>query len=115
MNIMPALETMRLIIRPFIMDDLTDVHRLFDVELNAEDLRTDKMETSKERAEWLQWSMLNYVQLAKLYQPPYGDRAIVLKETGQLIGSVGYVPCLMPFEQMPNFGYYEASGNTGRA
>src|SRR5260221_3641866 len=115
MNIMPTLETTRLIIRPFIMDDLTDAHRLFDVELNTEDLRTDKMETIKERAEWLQWSVLNSIQLAKLYQPPYGDRAIVLKEMGQLIGSVGYVPCLMSFEQMPNFSYYDASGKTGRA
>ncbi|SRR5258706_11973140 len=115
MNIMPTLETTRLIIRPFIMDDLTDAHQLFDVELNAENLHTDKMETIKERAEWLQWSVLNYLQLARLYQPPYGDRAIVLKETRQLIGSVGYVPCLMSFEQMPNFSYYDASRKTGRA
>ena len=115
MNTMPALETTRLIIRPFVMDDLPDVHRLFDVELNAEDLRTDKMETINERAEWLQWSVLNYVQLGKLYQPPYGDRAIVLKETGQLIGSVGYVPCLMSFEQMPNFSYYNAFAKTYRS
>jgi RimJ/RimL family protein N-acetyltransferase len=112
---MPDLETKRLVIRPFMMDDLTDIHRLFDVELNAEDFGSEKMESLHERAEWLQWSVLNYVQLAKLYQPPYGDRAIVLKETDQLIGSVGYVPCLMPFEQMPNFSYYDASGKPGRA
>jgi [ribosomal protein S5]-alanine N-acetyltransferase len=55
------------------------------------------------------------VQLAKLYQPPYGDRAIVLKETSQLVGSVGYVPCLMPFEQVSNFSYYDVSGKLGRA
>ncbi|MEP7136341.1 MAG: GNAT family N-acetyltransferase [Chloroflexota bacterium] len=115
MNTMPDLETARLTIRPFVIDDLNDAHRLFDIEINAEDLHTEKIETVNDRAEWLQWSVLNYVQLAKLYQPPYGDRAIVLKETGQLIGSVGYVPCLMSFEQMPNFGYYDASGKTGRA
>ncbi len=39
---------------------------------------------------------------AKLYQPPYGDRAVVLRSSGQLIGSCGFVPSLMPFEQMPN-------------
>ena len=113
MNKMPALETTRLIIRPFVMEDLADVHRLFDVELNAKELRADKMESLKERAEWLQWSVLNYVQLAKMYQPPYGDRAIVLKEPGKLIGSCGYVPCLMPFEQMPNFSYHTAAVKTG--
>jgi RimJ/RimL family protein N-acetyltransferase len=56
-----------------------------------------------QRREWLEWATLNYDQLAKLYQPPYGDRAIVLKQTGQLIGAIGYVPCMMPFGQLPAF------------
>lgn len=38
-----------------------------------------------------------------LRQPPYGDRAIVLKSTGKLIGSCGYVPCLNAFEQLSGF------------
>ena len=59
--------------------------------------------------------MLNYKALAKLYQPPYGDRAIVMKHNGQLIGSCGYVPCLMPFEQLPNFSYYNVSEKSGHA
>lgn len=63
---MPVLETARLLIRPFKLDDLPDVHRLFDVELQDADLRTDKMETKAERAEWLQWVVLNYRQLAML-------------------------------------------------
>ena len=62
------------------------------------------MKALSERTEWLQWAVLNHTQLAKLYQPPYGDRAVVLKATGQLIGACGYVPCLMPFEQLPGFG-----------
>ena len=115
MNEMPTLETTRLMIRPFVMEDLIDVHSLFDIELNTDDLHTEIMDTMKERAEWLEWSVLNYTQLAKLYQPPYGDRAIVRKETGKLIGSCGYVPCLMPFEQVPNFSYYSASGKVGHA
>ena len=45
--------------------------------------------------------MLNYDQLARLYQPPYGDRAIVLKDERTLIGSCGYVPCLGPYGQLP--------------
>jgi ribosomal-protein-alanine N-acetyltransferase len=114
MNEMPALETTRLLIRPFVMADLTDAHRLFDRELRAEDLRVDKMESIEERAAWLQWAVLNYAQLAKLNQPPYGDRAITLKSTGQLVGSCGYVPCLNAFEQLPNLSYYDRSGEPGR-
>ena len=110
---MPPLETERLIVRPFVMNDLDDAYHLFDIELNADDLRVDKMESKDERAEWLQWSVLNYRQLAKLHQPPYGDRAILLKSSGTLIGSCGYVPCLNAFEQMPNFTYHDASGSSG--
>ena len=112
---MPTLETIHLIIRPFVMEDLIDVHRLLDIELNTDDLHTEKMDTMKERSKWLEWSVLNYAQLAKLYQPPYGDRAILMKKTGKLIGSCGYVPCLMPFEQLPNFSYYNASEELGHA
>lgn len=115
MKEMPTLETIRLIIRPFVMEDLIDVHRLLDIELNTDDLHTEKMDTMKERSKWLEWSVLNYAQLAKLYQPPYGDRAILMKKTGKLIGSCGYVPCLMPFEQLPNFSYYNASEELGHA
>ena len=62
----PTLKMKRLIIRPFEMEDLPGVHRLFDMELSADDLRTGKMESMGERADWLGWTMLNYVQLAKL-------------------------------------------------
>lgn len=110
---MPPLETERLLIRPFVMEDLADVYQLLDVDLVEADLGSDKRENLAERREWLAWSVLNYVQLAKLYQPPYGDRAVVLKSTGQLIGACGYVPCLMPFEQMPNFSYGEKPAGAG--
>ncbi len=110
---MPLLETTRLFIRPFQIEDLEATYRLFDIELNTDDLRTEKMETKHERAEWLEWSVHNYKELAKLDQPPYGDRAIILKSTKTLIGSCGFVPCLNAFEQMPNFDYYDRSGNPG--
>jgi ribosomal-protein-alanine N-acetyltransferase len=100
---MPALETNRLQIRPFVMEDLEAIYHLLDIELVEADLRTDKMETLAERRAWLQWTVLNYEQLAKMYQPPYGDRAVTLGSTRQLIGACGYVPCLMPFEQLPGF------------
>lgn len=103
MTQMPVLETARLLVRPFVLEDLQDVYQLLDVELSDTDLRTDKMETLTERAQWLQWAVLNDAQLAQLHQPPYGDRAVVLKSTGQLIGACGFVPCLAPFEQLPGF------------
>jgi RimJ/RimL family protein N-acetyltransferase len=100
---MPILETTRLKIRPFVMEDLADVHRLLDIELGEAEPGTDKFDTLAERKIWLQWTVLNYEQLAKLHQPPYGDRAVILKSTEQLIGACGYVPCLNPFEQLPGF------------
>lgn len=111
MTEMPVLETERLLIRPFAMGDLPDVHRLFDIELQDADLRTDKIRSLAERTQWLQWTVLNYEQLAKLYQPPYGDRAVVLKSTEQVIGSCGFVPCLNAFEQLPGFVSSDRSEN----
>jgi RimJ/RimL family protein N-acetyltransferase len=98
---MPVLESARLRIRPFEMGDLEDVYRLLDVELREAELGSERMDTLAARETWLRWAVLNYDQLGMLYQPPYGDRAVVLKQTGEMIGSCGYVPCLMPFEQIP--------------
>ena len=111
---MPVLETSRLTIRPFILEDLDAVHQLLDKDINAEDLHNKTMTTRRERAEWLEWSVMNYRQLANLNQPPYGDRAIVLTSTQTLIGICGFVPLLNAFEQIPNLGYQDLKGNPGR-
>ncbi len=55
MTQMPTLETVRLLIRPFVMEDLREIHRLMDIELREASLGTDKMETLSARAQWLQW------------------------------------------------------------
>jgi ribosomal-protein-alanine N-acetyltransferase len=94
---MPTLETARLIIRPLTMDDLEAVHRLLDVELGEADFAYESAKLLDEREAWLRWTVMNYEQLAKLYQPPYGDRAVDLKQSGELAGICGYVPCLAPF------------------
>ncbi|MDQ2996101.1 MAG: GNAT family N-acetyltransferase [Chloroflexota bacterium] len=101
MTRMPPLETARLQVRPFLMADLDALHRIVDIELSEADVGTEGAQSLGERRAWLEWAVLNYDQLAKMYQPPYGDRAIVLKQTGQLIGAIGYVPCMMPFGQLP--------------
>lgn len=101
---MPPLETNRLLIRPFEMDDFEAIHRILDVEL--EDTVHDEQRLEEVRADrrrWLQWISMNADELAALYQPPYGDRAVVLKRTGEVIGVCGYAPVLMPLEQIPYF------------
>lgn len=111
---MPVLETERLIIRSFVLEDLAAAHRLFDIELRDADLGSDKMDTLAERLEWLQWAMRNDLQLSRLHQPPYGDRAIVLKSNQQCIGSCGFVPCLNAFEQLAYFASGGIVRNPGR-
>lgn len=100
---MPTLETERLLIRPFVADDLAAVHQLLDVELAEAEMGNSGAATLAERGRWLDWTIRNYEQLARLYQPPYGDRAVVLRESGSLIGACGYVPSYGPFGQLPHW------------
>jgi RimJ/RimL family protein N-acetyltransferase len=95
-----TLETNRLVIRPFILDDVPVIHRILDQTFGAGD-KVDDTSALQERQSWVQWSILNQEWLPRLDQPPYGDRAIVLRATRELIGSVGYVPLLDVFEQIP--------------
>ena len=100
----PTLETDRLLVRPFTLDDLDTIHQILDVELGTtEDLGGEGASSLEERREWLRWSVLSYEQLAKLHQPPFGDRAIELRASGDLIGACGYVPCLNAFDRLPTF------------
>jgi RimJ/RimL family protein N-acetyltransferase len=110
----PPLETERLIIRPFTVDDLDAVHQLLDVDLHDADFGSEGATTRDERQKWLQWTVMNYEELAKLYQPPYGDRAVTLKQTGQVIGACGYVPSFAPFGQLPAFRSATANDDTER-
>lgn len=95
---MPVLETERLLVRPFVLSDLDDVYQLLDHEAWQTGLSID------ERREWLRWTVMSYDALARLYQPPYGDRAVVLKATGELVGAAGLVPSLGPFDRLRPYG-----------
>lgn len=92
---LPLLETPRLLIRPFLLQDLPDAYRILDVETGTEP------RTLAERETWLRWTIAGYTELARLHQYPYGDRAVILRETGDLIGMIGFVPCLDYFSQIP--------------
>lgn len=101
---MPPLETERLQIRPFVMADLEAIHQILDIELGDPVRDAAQLAVARsERRQWLEWSVLNYDALARLHQPPYGDRAIVLKESGEVIGACGYAPVMMPLAQIPYF------------
>jgi RimJ/RimL family protein N-acetyltransferase len=94
------LETSRLIIRPFAPDDLHTIHRILDLTL-GDGTRVGDEEALNERRSWLEWSRLSAEWLPRMFQPPYGDRAVVLKSSAEVIGAVGLVPCLDVFEQIP--------------
>lgn len=102
MTHMPELTTERLLIRPFRMDDADAYRRVFAGGVAPGE--------DNETPAWFEWSTRNPDALANLGQPPYGDRAVLLRESEELIGSVGYVPCLMPFEMLDAFGSGSRSG-----
>ena len=97
----PLLETDRLLIRELTSDDLSRVFEILDVSLtNEKPSSEDEKEIFLERERWLAWTIAGYAQSRSLFQPPYGERAVILKETNELIGLVGYVPCLGPFQSL---------------
>ncbi len=90
----PTLETERLIVRELSMDDLVDVNAVLD--------RVHGSDTSPEgRRPWLQWTVLGYDMFAGLEQPHYGERAVAMRQTGDIIGVVGVVPYLDTFDRVP--------------
>ena len=86
---MPPLEAERLVIRPLEDADLAAVAAI---------LEADPADPATER--YVRHGRLNAAVLAELGQPPLGDRAIILRETGELIGLAGLVPAFGPFDQL---------------
>ena len=115
---LPVIETDRLVIREFTVADLPGLHEILDVEAGSG-------VSLEARRAWLDWSVASYREHAGLYQPPYGDRAVTLRD-GMLIGAVGYSPMLHPLSEMlrgadagraqwmPEVGLYYAFSAAGR-
>ncbi len=95
-----TLETSRLLIRAFEPGDLPAIHRILDQTFGDGSKVADDA-ALHERRSWLEWSRLSAEWLPRMFQPPYGDRAVVLKTSHAVIGAVGYVPCFDVFERIP--------------
>lgn len=87
----PQVDTQRLTIREYTPGDLEARHQLIQQAFGSS-------QSQEETRRWLEWTVAGYQELAKLRQPPYGDYAIVLQQTGSVIGSVGIVPALVPWD-----------------
>ncbi len=94
---MQPIETARLMIRDYTLDDLAPAHR---VQVECFEADVDSLEVTRD---WLNWTVANYRNLARLYQPPYGDYLITLKDSGEPIGSVGLVQTIVPWHVLPEF------------
>jgi RimJ/RimL family protein N-acetyltransferase len=92
----PLLETERLIIRELTLDDLEAINRVLNLAFGAD-------VPAEERQSWLQWTVLGYDMFAELGQPHYGERAVVAKAAGEIVGAVGIVPYLDTFNHVAAF------------
>jgi RimJ/RimL family protein N-acetyltransferase len=112
MRLIPVLRTARLEIRPFTSDDLPIAWAIGDRCFGDGSKATDAAAIEAYRP-MLTWQALTPEMFGRLYQPPYGDRAVVLRETGALIGQVGYVPCVDHYDVIPALAH--GSVNSGRS
>ncbi len=108
---LPELDTNRLLIRPFVLDDLAAAWAINNRCFGDGARARDPAAIAAYRP-MLQWQVANTQMLAELYQPPFGDRAVVLKSTGAVIGQVGYVPCVDSYDRIPALAH--GAANSGR-
>ena len=85
---LPPIRTPRLVIRPLGDDDRDASRAVLDPDDEAAFRR------------WFTWAVAAPPALAELLQPPFGERAVILAESDELIGLVGLVPSLGPFAQL---------------
>ncbi len=104
------IHTDRLHIRYYEQKDLNTHHQILQQAFESDSTLDDTQS-------WLTWTISNYQELAKLYQPPYGDYAIALKTTGDVVGSVGIVQTVVPWGvlegQSPDEHHYLISPEFG--
>jgi len=84
--LMPTLETARLIIRPCRIDDLEACHRLY-LDIEWADKEASHSENRERRRNWLEWTVRNYEELARLCSRPTGNAWWSSKTIGNSRGS----------------------------
>lgn len=110
---MPVLETARLSIRPLRPDDFEACYALLKAvdetasrnwSSTADDPSPSEGAVRERRRSWLRWAVDNSRELARLNQPPLGERAVIERGSSALVGLVGFVPSTVPLGQLPSFG-----------
>ena len=108
---MPTLRTARLEIRPIRGGDLDACHQLYR-DIGWTDPGRSDVENYERRRSWVDWSIANERELARLNQPAMGERTVIDRATGDFVGLVGLNPSLSPFGQLPSFGGVENAPST---
>ena len=91
-----TLETDRLLIREYQPGDAES-----RMALMVEAFDSDY--TLEQHRDWLDWTIASYREHGAMHQPPYGDYAVVLKATNELVASVGLVPQGVPWAVLPEW------------
>ena len=97
MNWMDIIETSRLLIRPFTMEDLNAVHHILDVDLKW----AGRTLTLDERRQRLLYQIGRTSDLANAI---YGNRAIILRLTQEIVGMVHFQSRIVSAEEKKAVG-----------
>ncbi len=63
----------------------------------------DSGDTREQHRGWLDWTIASYREHGAMSQAPYGDYVVALRDTGEVVGSVGLVPAGVPWSVLPAF------------
>ncbi len=92
---MDIIETSRLLIRPFTMEDLNAIHQILYVDLKWAGKRTVTLDEARQG---------HLYQIARSSDSIYGDRAIVLRSTQEVIGVVHFASRIVSPEEKKAVG-----------
>ena len=92
------LETERLFLRPFSMDDLDAIHAILG---DAETMQYYPAPFTRRRSkEWIEWNLANYRDHG------HGLWVLESKETGELLGDCGLIPQTVEGEREVEIGWH---------
>lgn len=91
-----TIHTPRLILREYAGGDAENREALMRESFGSDD-------TLERHRDWLDWTIASYREHGAMSQAPYGDYAVVLRDTGEVVGSVGLVPAGVPWTVLPAF------------